>query len=163
LKELAATAMKKKGSLMTYWAKHSSLNGVVKQESTSSSVADTSTASSQDDSPSEAKESDLVAESQLPTASKVRVASAQVHLQSQFDLVNSELAGLYERHRQGLMTEDQEKTFDQAKKTKSEVEKKLKRKKDDQKRSKKARDIKKKKFVAVVTESRATHSVKDKK
>jgi len=151
-KELTATAMRKTGTLMTFWSKQSSSTPVVKD---TAAVAVTSTASSsaEESSPLKANSNEASDVTQ-PSTSKVvaRVATAQEKLQSQLGLLNSELTGLYERQKKGLLTADQLKIFKESKDRKIDLERKLKRKKGDQKRSQKARDSKKQKLASLLSE-----------
>ena len=59
-------------------------------------------------------------------------APAQLQLKKQIEVLTSDLLGLCERERQGLCTEKQHKTMQQLKKSKRELETKLKKKKGDQ-------------------------------
>jgi len=66
-----------------------------------------------------------------------RQAPAQLQLKKQIGVLTSDLLGLCERERHGLLTEKQHKTMQQLKKRKRELETKLKKKKGDQVRSQK--------------------------
>jgi hypothetical protein len=37
-----------------------------------------------------------------------RIATAQLHLQSKIDILNSDLVGLYERQKRGMLTQEQD-------------------------------------------------------
>jgi len=82
-----------------------------------------------------------------------RPAPAQLQLKKQIEVLTSDLLGLCERERQGLLTEKQHKTMQQLKKRKRELETILKKKKGDQVRSQKSRENKKKKLNAALKEN----------
>ncbi|BFZ21940.1 hypothetical protein BsWGS_24979 [Bradybaena similaris] len=147
LQELKAISASKKGSLLSFWAKQTpnadkktSLQ-VLHVEETKDSVLQfdrqVTSAPAYDSAPTTSK----------PTAS--RHATAQQHLQSAIDIINSDLVGLYERQKRGMLTQEQYVELKEKKKKKNELENQLKKKKDDQKRSQKARDEKKRKFNAL--------------
>jgi hypothetical protein len=82
-----------------------------------------------------------------------RIATAQLHLQSEIDILNSDLVGLYERQKRGMLTQEQDAELKQKTKKKNELEKQLSKKKDDQKRSQKARVEKKRKLNALIEDN----------
>ena len=95
----------------------------------------------------EADDSEL---NNLPTS---RIATAQLHLQSQIDILNYDLVGLYERRNREMLTQKQDVELKEKKKKKDELENKLIKKKSDQKRAQKVRDKKKKKMKALLEEN----------
>jgi hypothetical protein len=58
-----------------------------------------------------------------------RIATAQLHLQSEIDILNSDLVGLYERQKRGMLTQEQDAELKQKTKKKNELEKQLSKKK----------------------------------
>jgi len=82
-----------------------------------------------------------------------RNATVQLYLKSQIDDINSDLVGLYNRQKQGLLSNEQNLELKDKQKRKTELEKKLKRKIDDQRRSQKARDLKKSKLNALLEDN----------
>lgn len=105
-------------------------------------------------------ESDNKINSQLKTN---RIASVQIQLQNEIDVLNSELVGLYERKKRGLITDEDENKLNNKKKLKIELEKKLKTKKGDQERSQKARDEKKKQLNILFEKNFGIHYMCEKK
>jgi hypothetical protein len=77
----------------------------------------------------------------LNQSNKITIVQSQ--LQTEIDVLNSELTELHELGKKGLLSETQEKEFKSKKLKEIELEKKLKKKRDDQRRSQKARDDKK--------------------
>ena len=65
-----------------------------------------------------------------------RIATAQLHLQSQIDIMNADLVGLYERQKRGMLTQEQEVELKEKWK-KTDLENQLKKKKGDQKEHRK--------------------------
>jgi len=74
-----------------------------------------------------------------------RIATVQLQLQSQIDILNADLAGFYERQKRDMLTQEQVIALKEKKK-KTELENQLKKKKGDKKRAQKARDAKKRKL-----------------
>jgi len=62
----------------------------------------------------------------LPT---LRIATAQLHLQSKIDVLNYDPVGLYERRNREMVTQEQDVELKENKKEKDELENKLKKKK----------------------------------
>ena len=65
-------------------------------------------------------------------------ATVQINLQSEIEILNSDLVGLYERQTRGMLTHEQIIELKEKKQRKSDLEKKLERKISDQIRSQKA-------------------------
>ena len=131
--ELKTTAMTNKGSLMKFWSKQASSASLGKRNPPvlQIPVANDKSLINKES----VKEDDSLPSSTVDKLGGVvskRQAPAQLQLKKQIEVLTSDLLGLCERERQGLCTEKQHKTMQQLKKSKRELETKLKKKKGDQ-------------------------------
>ena len=156
LTQFKAVSMQKKGTLMGFWGKQSAKASA--QMKDNSLPLEFLPDSHQFDEPDDEAVVDksIIEKPSGPTSSlnqSNKIAIVQLQLQTEIDVLNSELTDLYERDKKGLLSETQEKEFKSKKLKKIELENKLKKKKDDQRRSQKARDDKKRKFEAIFEEN----------
>ena len=148
LQELKATSIIKKGSLLTFWAKQATSANMNNPINVSVKIPKTSV--SQSDEQVIGAEADDSEPNNLPTS---RIATAQLHLQSQIDVLNYDLVCLYEQRNRKMLTQKQDVELKDKKKKRDELENKLKKQKGDQNRAQKARDETKKKMKALLEEN----------
>lgn len=164
LQELKAIAATKKGSLLRFWAKQTASVSTTTNKETSYDLAKEPPNKSLK---SDEKVADAYEVSDFkPSTSKLstsKQATVQINLQSEIEILNSDLVGLYERQTRGMLTHEQIIELKEKKQRKSDLEKKLKRKRSDQIRSQKARNEKKRKLNALFEQNpglRATLNVR---
>ena len=113
-----------KGSLLTFWAKQTSS---ANKKDPKTVPIETVPVEMPPNSVPQSDGNELVtndhaqADAAVPCTSNSatsRIATAQLHLQSQIDIMNADLVGLYEGQKRGMLTQEQEVKFKEKKKKK---------------------------------------------
>jgi len=152
LQELKAISNTKKGSLLTFWAKQTLS---VDNKNSKAVPIDTVPVEMPSNSVSQLGGNELVTNDNAKGSAAApctsnsatsRIATVQLQLQSQIDILNADLTGFYERQKRDMLTQEQVIELKEKKRKKTELENQLKKKKGDQKRAQKARDEKKRKI-----------------
>ncbi|KAK4030758.1 hypothetical protein OUZ56_024097 [Daphnia magna] len=146
LKELNGIALKKKGQLMSFWGKQAC-------KEKDNSQLEFSVNSKQFCEPESDGEQELMLKivgtstgNENNKSTTTRVATVQNELESKRKILNSDLVGLIERQKAGLISKSQEEESKNKKAQIAELKATLKRKKAEQERSKKHRANKKAKI-----------------
>lgn len=159
LTQFKAVSMQKKGTLMGFWGKQSAKASA--QMKDNSLPLEFLPDSHQFDEPDDEAVVDksIIEKPSGPTSSlnqSNKIAIVQLQLQTEIDVLNSELTDLYERDKKGLLSETQEKEFKSKKLKKIELENKLKKKKttkEDHKRLEMIRKENSKPFLKKIQNS----------
>ena len=152
MKELKSISLKKKASNLLFWSNQTSN----KERQLAKNSSEIQNECDQDLMSANEAANDAVehvnTSSMATSSSRVYIARAQIELQSELDVVNSDLVGLYEREKKGQLSDEQLKDLKAKALKKIELEKKLKLRKNEQERAKKARDAKKVKLDSICTD-----------
>jgi hypothetical protein len=125
LQELKAIAAAKKGSLLTFWAKQTSVSTSTNKKTPydlAKEIPNTNKSLKSDEKVNDAHEvSDFKPSTSKPSTSKQ--ATVQINLQSEIEILNSDLVGLYARQTRGMLTQEQNMELKEKKQKKSDLEK----------------------------------------
>lgn len=149
LKEYDAFAKKKKGTLLTFWAKQALKQDTLSQIST---VPDVPTASSHVEEHACGSAESNPSKSRAEDVGKYKT-KVQDELKVEIDLIKSDMVGLYKRKESGLITKDQEKELLEKKRKVEYLEKELTKKKREQERQQKTRLRKKETLARICAEN----------